>query len=88
MDIKREVQIDKLLKKGKALLIYGARQVGKTTLALQIAAQTQSLYMDLEDPIEREKLTNPGQFLAVYENHLVILDEIHRAPAYFPSFEA
>jgi len=77
-------QVLSALSRQAAVALIGPRQVGKTTLALQIAAQTQSLYMDLEDPIEREKLTNPGQFLAVYENHLVILDEIHRAPGLFP----
>jgi len=77
-------QVLSALSRQTAVALIGPRQVGKTTLALQIAAQTQSLYMDLEDPIEREKLTNPGQFLAVYENHLVILDEIHRAPGLFP----
>jgi predicted AAA+ superfamily ATPase len=73
-------QVLSALSRQAAVALIGPRQVGKTTLALQIAAQTQSLYMDLEDPIEREKLTNPGQFFAVYENHLVIFDEIHRAP--------
>jgi predicted AAA+ superfamily ATPase len=77
-------QVLSALSRQAAVALIGPRQVGKTTLALQIAAQTQSLYMDLEDPIEREKLTNPGQFLAGYENHLVILDEIHRAPGLFP----
>jgi len=77
-------QVLSALSRQAAVALIGPRQVGKTTLALQIAAQTQSLYMDLEDPIEREKLTNPGQFLAVYENHLVILDEIHRATGLFP----
>ena len=77
-------QVLSALSRQAAVALIGPRQVGKTTLALQIAAQTQSLYMDLEDPIEREKLTNPGQFLAVYENHLVILDEIHRVPGLFP----
>jgi len=77
-------QVFSALSRQTAVALIGPRQVGKTTLALQIAAQTQSLYMDLEDPIEREKLTNPSQFLAVYENHLVILDEIHRATGLFP----
>ena len=52
-------QIFSALSRQAAVALIGPRQVGKTTLALQIAAQTQSLYMDLEDPIEREKLANP-----------------------------
>ena len=52
-------QVFSALSRQAAVVLIGPRQVGKTTLALQIAAQTQSLYMDLEDPIEREKLANP-----------------------------
>jgi len=77
-------QVISAISRQAAVALIGPRQVGKTTLALQIASQTQSLYMDLEDPIEREKLSNPRQFLEAYENHLVILDEIHRAPGLFP----
>jgi predicted AAA+ superfamily ATPase len=44
MDIKREVQIDKLLKKGIALLIYGARQVGKTTLVKNFLLKNKSKF--------------------------------------------
>ena len=44
MDIKREVQIDQLLKKGKALLIYGARQVGKTTLVKNFLLKNKSKF--------------------------------------------
>ncbi|NDH06893.1 AAA family ATPase, partial [bacterium] len=77
-------QVISAISRQAAVALIGPRQVGKTTLALQIASQTQSFYMDLEDPIEREKLSNPRQFLEAYENHLVILDEIHRAPGLFP----
>ena len=71
-----------LLRQASVALI-GPRQVGKTTLALEIAAQQNALYLDLEDVQERNKLSNPAAFLSAYENRLVILDEIHRAPELF-----
>lgn len=66
-----------------AVALIGPRQVGKTTLALQIAAQKNALYLDLENPQEREKLQDPVAFLAAFQDRLVIFDEIHRAPDLF-----
>jgi len=71
------------LSRQAAVALLGPRQVGKTTLALQIAARQDALYLDLEDVRDQEKLSNPAAFLAAYEDKLVILDEIHRAPALF-----
>lgn len=65
-----------------SVALMGPRQVGKTTLALQIGEEQNALYLDLEDIQEREKLSNAAVFLAAYEDRLVILDEIHRVPAY------
>jgi predicted AAA+ superfamily ATPase len=66
-----------------AVALIGPRQVGKTTLALQIAEKLDALYLDLEDSEDRAKLTNPALFLESQENRLVILDEIHRVPELF-----
>lgn len=66
-----------------AVAIIGPRQVGKTTLALEVAAGRNALYLDLESPRDRAKLTDPELFLSSYEDRLVILDEIHRAPELF-----
>lgn len=66
-----------------AVALIGPRQVGKTTLALQIVQQQNALYLDLEDTQERAKLSDPAAFLSAYEDRLVILDEIHRAPDLF-----
>jgi uncharacterized protein len=65
--------------------LIGPRQVGKTTLALAIAEPVPSLYLDLESPEDRNKLTEPTLFLNLYEDRLVILDEIHRVPELFQS---
>lgn len=71
------------LSRQAAVALIGPRQVGKTTLALEIANQQDALYLDLEDIYERAKLSNPEAFLSAYEEKLVILDEIHRAPELF-----
>jgi predicted AAA+ superfamily ATPase len=63
--------------------LLGPRQVGKTTLALEIAGQSQALYLDLEAREDRAKLSDASLFLRSYEDRLVILDEIHRAPEPF-----
>lgn len=66
-----------------AVALIGPRQVGKTTLAFQIAEKLDALYLDLEDGEDRAKLANPALFLESQENRLVILDEIHRVPELF-----
>jgi predicted AAA+ superfamily ATPase len=63
----------------------GPRQVGKTTLALTVAATRPSLYLDLESEADRAKLADPEQYLAQHADKLVILDEIQRVPQLFQS---
>ena len=67
-----------------AVAILGARQVGKTTLARQIAAlQADALYLDLEQPQARARMEEPGMFFAANRNRLIVLDEIQNAPELF-----
>jgi len=63
--------------------LIGPRQVGKTTLALDIAQDRNCVYLDLEAREDRDKLRNPVLFLTTNEGRLVILDEIHRMPELF-----
>ena len=67
-----------------AVALLGPRQVGKTTLALEVARERPSLYLDLESERDRAKLAEPELYLASHLDKLVILDEVHRAPALFP----
>jgi hypothetical protein len=76
-------QIQRALSRQAAVALVGPRQVGKTTLALAIAQQTEAIYLDLEAKADREKLRDPALFLQEYEDRLVILDEIHRVPELF-----
>lgn len=67
-----------------AVALLGPRQVGKTTLALAVAQDRPSVYLDLESERDRAKLDNAELYLADHLDKLVILDEVHRAPALFP----
>ena len=66
-----------------AVALLGPRQAGKTTLAELIAEERASAYLDLEDPTEREKLTDAALYLSGHEDKLVILDEVQRVPELF-----
>jgi predicted AAA+ superfamily ATPase len=68
-----------------AVALISPRQVGKTTLALEIGQTCDALVLDLEDRDDRNLLANPALFLESFEDRLVILDEIHRMPELFPA---
>lgn len=67
-----------------AVAILGARQIGKTTLAKQIAAEyPDSIYLDLENAQARAKLEQADVFFEANRHRLVVLDEIQNAPELF-----
>jgi predicted AAA+ superfamily ATPase len=79
-------EIRETLQDEAAVAIIGPRQVGKTTLAMDLAeAYPGAIYLDLEARADRDKLADPPLFLREYENTLVVLDEIHRMPEIFHS---
>jgi len=78
-----ESKVDAALARQAAVALLGPRQVGKTTLALQIGKTRPSLYLDLEATADRDKLSDPVLFLNQHRDKLVILDEIHRMPRLF-----
>lgn len=68
--------------------LIGPRQVGKTSLARQLAADLASsgkaaLVLDLERPSDLAKLSEPELFLEPLADRLVILDELHLKPDLF-----
>jgi uncharacterized protein len=83
--IERELRqkVESMLRLQPAVALLGPRQVGKTTLAHEIAADRPSLYLDLENPLDQAKLTDPLSFFAAYPDLFIVLDEIHRAPGLF-----
>ena len=80
IDRRIHAKLAEAIEHSPAVGLLGPRQVGKTTLALEIGETRPSLYLDLESPADRAKLADAGRYLAEHENKLVILDEVHRAP--------
>jgi predicted AAA+ superfamily ATPase len=78
-----ETQLRADLQEQAAVALLGPRQVGKTTLAHAIAESGPSIYLDLEDAADRDKLADPALYLAAHEDKLVVLDEIQHAPDLF-----
>ena len=85
--IKRKLQakITDLLKQFPAVAILGPRQVGKTTLAKQIAASRKktSVYLDMEKQADRNRLKDAHSYLEQYKDQCVILDEVQLLPNLF-----
>jgi uncharacterized protein len=85
--IKRHIETELLrsLEQFPAAAILGPRQIGKTTLAQEIAAGTTPppVYLDLENPIDLAKLDDPGRYFQTHTERLIILDEIQRTPELF-----
>ena len=69
-----------------ATALLGPRQVGKTTLALQIAERCQkpTVYLDLERDSHLARLDDPESFLDGCSNKLLLIDEVQRKPEIFP----
>ncbi len=76
--------LSKELQFSPAVALLGPRQVGKTTLALEVARNIPHVYLDLESDRDRGKLAQPELYLESHLDKLVILDEVHRAPGLFP----
>ncbi len=71
------------------VLLLGARQTGKSTLAESLAAgEHPARYLTLDDPaVLTVARHDPADFVAGLEGP-VVLDEIHRAPELFPALKA
>lgn len=77
-------QLSDALANSPAVVLLGPRQVGKTTLALELGQRCNALYLDLESDQDLAKLAQPELYLSDHQEQLVILDEVHRAPGLFP----
>lgn len=72
-----------LLEQSPAVVLSGPRQVGKTTLALELAESRAATYLDLESQSDRARMAEPELYLADHADELLILDEIQRLPGLF-----
>ncbi|MDP1623386.1 MAG: ATP-binding protein [Bacteroidales bacterium] len=77
-------RIKKYLENFPAVAILGPRQCGKSTLAKYLLRDyPEALFLDLENPEDRIKLTDPGLFFNLHKGKLICLDEIQRVPELF-----
>lgn len=74
------------LRKRPAVAILGARQVGKTTLSMQLVKELGLPYvrLDLQDPDDAAVLADPKPFLLAHAHELVVIDGVQRMPELFP----
>jgi predicted AAA+ superfamily ATPase len=81
----QSIVLQRLTQSAPAVVLLGPRQVGKTTLARQVAAQwpSGSVYLDMERPADRLRLQEADAYLRAQSGKLVVIDEIHRAPGLF-----
>jgi len=75
----QENTIEDALKSRRVLLLSGARQCGKTTLAKQIATKD-TIYRTLDDLAMRQLAINDPQGFVKHTGKMLIIDEVQRAP--------
>ncbi|WP_420449814.1 ATP-binding protein [Candidatus Palauibacter sp.] len=78
-----KLRVERLLARAPAVVLTGPRQVGKTTLALDIARERGAAYLDLERPSDRAKLADVDAYCRRNAERLVVFDEIQRVPGLF-----
>jgi len=79
-----ERELNRALARSPAVAILGPRQCGKTTTAKLLLKGFSSVYLDLQDRVDRNKLSEPELFFDAYRNRLICLDEIQLLPDFFP----
>jgi predicted AAA+ superfamily ATPase len=82
-----ENRFNRALDSMPVVALLGPRQVGKTTLALEIAGkrlEKKWAYLDLELESDLSKLTDAESYLKGFEGRLLIIDEVQRRPELFP----
>ncbi len=81
---RQEANLLRALGRSPAVVLLGPRQIGKTTLARQVAERTPgSIYLDLERQADIRRLDDADAFLRSNLGRLVVLDEVHRTPQLF-----
>ncbi len=79
-----------LIQEFPVVCLVGPRQVGKTTLAKQLVSELKkdSIYLDLENPRDENKLADPVLFFETNADKCIIVDEIQRMKSLFPILRA
>jgi len=80
-----ENKVKDALARSASVAIMGPRQVGKTTIALNISETTKAIYLDLEDSLDLLKIKDINAFHDENRDELIIMDEVQRVPEIFTS---
>jgi hypothetical protein len=71
----------------RVVLLNGARQTGKSTLARQVAARHGGHYMTLDDPAIAGAARSDPSALVRGAGPLIVVDEVQHAPELFPAIK-
>ncbi len=77
--------VEQALSHQAGVVLLGPRQVGKTTLAREIAQSRDAVYLDMERRADRQILEEPDLYLDEQMGRLVVIDEVQRMPDLFGS---
>ena len=75
--------VEEALDAQAGVVLLGPRQVGKTTLAQDIADSRDAVYLDMERMADRQGLEEPDLYLDEQMGRLVVIDEIQLVPDLF-----
>jgi len=78
-----EEKLHRALARSPAVAILGPRQCGKSTTAKILLKNIPSVYIDLQDRVDRNKLAEPELFFDHHRDKLICLDEIQLLPEFF-----
>jgi uncharacterized protein len=82
--IDRLTSINIYMQEFPVVVIIGPRQVGKTTLARQVASHhPDAVWLDMELPSDQQKLADMEAWLRAMRHRLVVVDEVQFLPAIF-----
>lgn len=75
------------LKRSSTVTLMDPRQVGKTTLALNLNEENNWIYLDLENPLDLAKISDIIFFIGKIRTSLSFLMKFKKSPIYFPQLE-
>lgn len=75
--------VEDALENQAGVVLLGPRQVGKTTLAQDIADSRDAVYLDMERAADRRVLEEPDLYLDEQVGRLVVIDEVQLMPDLF-----
>ncbi|MBU1344450.1 MAG: ATP-binding protein [Proteobacteria bacterium] len=79
----KKKELHNALSRSPAVAVLGPRQSGKSTTAKMLLKNIPSVYLDLQDRVDRNKLSEPELFFDRYRDKVICLDEIQLLPEFF-----